>query len=103
MPISINEIRNASSRFATVKKQTINEARASGMQTAFLCHSHKDQKLVEGLVTLLNESGWRVYVDWADSSMPETPNRQTAEKIKQRIVSHNLFLFLATANSMASR
>ena len=35
--------------------------------------------------------------------MPDTPNRQTAAKIKERIVDHNLFLFLATVNSMASR
>lgn len=103
MAISINELRNASYRFSTTRTKTLHEARASGFKTAFLCHSHKDEELVKGLVTLLADSGWQVYVDWADASMPETPNRQTAEKIKQKIVDHNLFLFLATSNSMASR
>jgi|APLak6261666328_1056055.scaffolds.fasta_scaffold00582_6 hypothetical protein len=103
MAISINDLRNASYRFSTTRTKSLNEARASGFKTAFLCHSHKDRDLVKGLVTLFAESGWQIYVDWADESMPETPNRQTAGNIKQRIVDHNLFLFLATANSMASR
>lgn len=103
MAISINELRIASNRFSSTRTKTLQEARISGFKTAFLCHSHKDEQLVKGLVTLLADSGWQVYVDWADSSMPDTPNRQTAEKIKQRIVDHNLFLFLATSNSMVSR
>ena len=103
MAISINELRNASLRFSTTKTRTLSEARVLGSKTAFLCHSHKDNALVKGLVTLLQESGWQIYVDWADESMPDTPNRETAAKIKQRIVDHQLFLFLATANSMSSR
>lgn len=103
MPISNTELRNASYRFSAAKTRTLTEARSQGLQTAFLCHSHKDQDLVRGLVTLLQESGWQIYVDWADASMPETPNRQTAANIKQRIVDHHFFLFLATANSMASQ
>jgi hypothetical protein len=42
-------------------------------------------------------------VDWADQSMPDSPNKDTAHKIKVKIVDHNLFLFLATKNSMSSR
>jgi hypothetical protein len=52
---------------------------------------------------MLNESGWRVYVDWADAEMPSAPNRDTAERIQQKIVELDYFLFLATANSVASR
>lgn len=74
-----------------------------GLQTVFLCHSHRDEQLVKGVITMLQEAGWRVYVDWADASMPEIPNRKTAEVIKQKIVALDYFLFLATANSMASR
>lgn len=103
MAISISELRNASNRFSTTRTKTLDEARISGFKTAFLCHSHKDQQLVKGLVTLLADSGWQVYVDWADSSMPDTPNRQTAANIKSRIESHYFFLFLATENSMNSR
>ena len=105
MPISVSTLSQAASR-STVSKssdRTITEAKTQGFQTAFLCHSHKDERLVIGLVTLLQETGWRVFVDWADSTMPETPNRETAAKIKQRIVDTNYFLFLATSNSMSSR
>ena len=41
MPLSNNELRNASLRYAAVQKRTITEARSLGFQTAFLCHSHK--------------------------------------------------------------
>jgi hypothetical protein len=52
---------------------------------------------------LLNEAGWDLYVDWADPQMPAKPDRVTAERIRERIRVTELFLFLATANSMASR
>jgi TIR domain len=78
-------------------------ARAARLQTAFLCHSHKDQDLVIALQDFLWRNGWKVYVDWQDTTMPEKPNRQTAEKIQAKIHENDWFLFLATANSMASR
>lgn len=79
------------------------DARRRGLQTAFLCHSHKDQELVKGFVRLLHESGWSVYVDWADSSMPSSPNQETARKIREKIVALDYFILLATENAMASR
>lgn len=82
---------------------SITEARRLHLKTAFLCHSHLDRELVRGVVQRLRRAGWDVYVDWADDSMPASPNRETAAKIKDRIVACDYFLFLATANSMASR
>jgi hypothetical protein len=52
---------------------------------------------------MLAEAGWRIYVDWADVEMPDTPNRETAKRIQQKIIELDWFLFLATANSMSSR
>lgn len=76
----------------------------SGRQgTAFLCHSHVDKELAEGLQVWLAEQGVDLYIDWKDSTMPEAPNRETAQRIQRRIVSSDWFLFLATANSKASR
>jgi hypothetical protein len=71
--------------------------------TAFLCHSHLDKELAEGLQVVLSEQGVQLYIDWKDASMPPEPNRETAARIQQRIKSCDWFLFLATANSMASR
>lgn len=79
------------------------EARASAIDTAFLCHSHKDRDLAEKMQQYFSSKGWNVYIDWKDASMPETPNRETADKIQERIKQSKWFLFLATANSMASR
>jgi len=52
---------------------------------------------------LLAEQGVELYIDWKDASMPPEPNRETASRIQHRIKTCDWFLFLATANSMASR
>ncbi len=80
-----------------------NFAPMPGQQTAFLCHSNLDRTLAEGLQTLLREGGWDLYIDWQDSDLPPVPNRLTAERIQERIVVTDWFLFLATSHSMASR
>jgi TIR domain len=59
--------------------------------------------LVAGLVTLLEEQGWDIYVDWRDATLPAAPSRETAETIQGRIRRANYFLFLATQNSLESR
>ena len=109
MAIPQSEIRSA--RFVTsfsggavIKAaNSMSEARASEIDTAFLCHSHKDQDLAEKVQEYLLSKGWSVYIDWKDNSMPETPNRETASKIQDRIKQCKWFLFLATASSMTSR
>lgn len=103
MTITIEALRSAGTRYKAMRARTLTEARTQGLQTVFLCHSHHDELLVKGVIALLEEAGWRVYVDWADTSMPDAPNRETAARIKQKIVDFNYFLFLATNNSMSSR
>jgi TIR domain len=101
MAIPISTIEAAARRYQP--RETLSEARRLGRRTAFLCHSHKDAPLLQGVVNLLAEAGWSVYLDWTDASMPDTPSRETALKIKEKIIELKYFLFLATANSMASR
>lgn len=104
MAISINELRIASRRTQrTVVANSLFEAKSKNKQTAFLCHSHKDNDLAEGLQTLLAEDGWDVYIDWQDNEMPETPNKVTASNIQSKIVETDWFLFLATPNSTNSK
>jgi hypothetical protein len=103
MAIRIDALRSAAIRPKTVLARTLNEAQTLGVKTAFLCHSHHDADLAKGLVQLLTEAGWRVYIDWQDAEMPEVPNRETAERIQHKIVDLEYFLFLATSNSMSSR
>ncbi|MCI5135815.1 MAG: toll/interleukin-1 receptor domain-containing protein [Candidatus Electrothrix sp. AW2] len=90
---------------ATLRKSAsiVNEAKQVGYQTAFLSHSHKDAELAKGLQGFLQKLGWLVYIDWEDTTMPDTPDRQTAKRIQQRIIELDWFFFLATNNSMKSR
>ena len=104
MAIKQRDLRSAAVRASRVViAKSLNEALSRNQQTAFLCHSHKDKNLVEGLQNLLNESGWNLYIDWLDEDLPESPDKNTALKIKNRIGQLNWFLFLATANSTGSR
>jgi hypothetical protein len=104
MPIPLQRLREAAVQFPRTKLMTLSESRQRvGKRTAFLCHSHHDTQLVEGLLVLLSANGFDVYVDWKDAELPDTPDRETATKIKDRIKTLDWFLFLATPQSTASR
>lgn len=81
----------------------IQRAAISGVKTIFLSHSHHDEILVKGFINYLGSLGINVYVDWQDSDMPKTTNRETAEKIKKQIAKNSFFLVLATNNALSSR
>src|SRR4051812_27429691 len=103
MAISQSQLRAAAAAPMTRVAKSVTEARAARLRTAFLCHSHADEQLVRGAVSMLERDGWRFYVDWQDTSLPSSPSRVTAEKIKEKIVQSDFFLFLATRNSTSSR
>jgi hypothetical protein len=104
MAIPLDTLRKAAQRPRPQRlAKSLKEARAAAQQTAFLCHSHKDEQLAEGLQILLVENRWDVYIDWKDTTMPSQPDREAADKIKGKIIGHDWFLFLATPNSTASR
>lgn len=104
MAIKLRDLRaTATARTSSVLAKSLTEAVANHQQTAFLCHSHKDRSLVIGLQNLLLKHGWRLYIDWLDKALPETPDETTASTIKLRIRQLDWFLFLATPNSTDSR
>jgi hypothetical protein len=103
LPISIQSLRDASQKIVTAQILTQDQAAQSGAKTAFLCHSHEDQNLVKGLIKLMKDAGWSIYVDWQDGTMPTTVSKDTAHKIKQTIKQLDFFLFLATPNSTSSK
>jgi hypothetical protein len=78
-------------------------ADSNNIKSAFLSHSHKDSELAAALQDFLWKQGWRIYIDWQDGTMPDNPNKETAEKIQRRIKDNNWFIFLATNNSVSSR
>jgi hypothetical protein len=71
--------------------------------TIFLCHSHKDKEIAEGFQNLIAQYGVHVYIDWQDSTLPDTPNKETAGRIKDKIKTLSLFILLATNNALLSR
>ncbi|MBC8555402.1 MAG: toll/interleukin-1 receptor domain-containing protein [Candidatus Brocadiales bacterium] len=104
MPIHLNSLRMASSRYqSTIITKSFSEAHRLRQQTAFLCHSHADEDLVKGLQVLLKENGWNLYIDWQDNKMPDKPSRETAQRIQKKIRELEWFLFLATPNSTVSK
>lgn len=104
MAISQTELRAYARQYGIRKSAAVvNEAKRKGRQTAFLSHSHKDQSLAKGVQGFLQAHGWEVYIDWEDATMPDKPDRQTAEQIQRKIMGMDWFLFLATQNSMNSR
>lgn len=105
MAISQTTLRSKAASYSVLLESTIiaNSRKLGAKRSAFLCHSHKDEDLVKGLIILFQEQGIDLYVDWKDNTMPETPNGQTAKNIQDRIRKADLFLFLASANSKGSR
>jgi hypothetical protein len=97
MAIAQSELLRAGQRRPLLKSQV----RAGLQKTAFLCHSHRDDKLAEGLQAMRSEQGVELSIDWKDASIP--PERETASCIQHRIKTCDWFLILATANSMNSR
>jgi hypothetical protein len=99
VPLSQSQLRNAS----PAGRSYATQGKAQGQRVAFLCHSHKDEALALGLQAVLRDRGFHLYIDWQDAEMPPTPNAETAARIRTRIRQCQLFLFLATQNSMNSR
>jgi len=104
------------SQFSTVAQQkagnkglsgVLNEnkqfSRATQLTSIFLSHSHTDKDVVEQAVSFFRNFGITVYVDWADKTMPESPNGETAKKIKDQIILNDKFVLLGTNAAIASK
>lgn len=100
MTISQYELKAAAARNISAKNQ---RSKSYLQKTGFLCHSHKDREMALGLQQWLKEQGMDLYIDWQDASMPQTPDATTAARIRTVIRTADVFLFLATSDSMASR
>lgn len=100
MTISQYDLKSASVRNVFSVNQ---RSRGYLQKTGFLCHSHKDRDLAIGLQQWLKEQGMDLYIDWLDPYMRDTPDGATADRIRTVIKAADVFLFLATNESMTSR
>lgn len=104
MPIPQSTLLSKSRNYIhTMSEHIAMKSDGRSIKTAFLCHSHKDQDLVKGLLVFFKENSVNLYIDWQDHEMPDRPNAQTAQRIQAKIIQLDIFLFLATANARASR
>ncbi|MDO4856615.1 MAG: toll/interleukin-1 receptor domain-containing protein [Thermoguttaceae bacterium] len=100
MPIPQNYLRQIAQRNDI--SFSIKAAERNPLYKIFLCHSHKDKELVEGLFKDFKRLGIFLYVDWLDPLLPSTPDQKTAEAIQRNIKEAKRFFFLATEHSKAS-
>ncbi|HEV2380850.1 MAG TPA: toll/interleukin-1 receptor domain-containing protein [Terriglobia bacterium] len=96
------QLRDLRPAFGQQRRNILTEAAGADL-TVFLSHSHRDRPLVEGLISVLDGIGIRLYVDWNDRDMPRVTNRETAERIKGQIRRNTLFMVLATDEALKSR
>lgn len=52
---------------------------------------------------MLRDADLDLYIDWQDETMPEKPSRETAHRIRRRIASSDVSLYLASQNSANSK
>ena len=104
MPVAIQKLDEASTRYPLVRSaSSLSEARAAGLQTAYLCHDPKDLILAEGLQVLFKDRGWNVYLDFDETSISEKTSPEQLAQTHARIQSCDWFIFLATENSFNLR
>ena len=81
-------------------RQVRNFTAYSADTNVFLSHKHSDKAELQAVKKILEDCGARPYVDWQDPSMPSETRAETALKIKQKIISSNKFIFIATSDAL---
>jgi hypothetical protein len=72
-------------------------------KTVFLSHSHKDEKFLPGVVSILEGHGGSVYVDVQDKRLPETASVETARILRQNLSACRKFVVFVTTESKDSK
>lgn len=89
--------------------EAVAEAKTRAKETdtfdIFLSHSIRDAELVTGVVLLLKERGFSVYVDWnTDPQLDRSAvSRETAAVLRKRMRQCKALLFVATENASSSK
>ena len=84
---------------ATLLKEA---SRSKVDKTVFLSHSSKDKEYLPAVITILENNGGRVYIDDEDDRLPNTPNRKTADILRETVRSCFRFVLFVTTNSKES-
>lgn len=70
----------------------------------FLSHSSKDQELIAGLKLILEDLGYKVYVDWNDESLnPNVVTPETAKILRERMKQCKSLIYAFSENAANSK
>lgn len=72
-------------------------------KTVFLSHSSKDKEHLPAVISILKNHGSRVYVDSEDDRLPKTPDRETAEILRETVKFCRRFVLFVTTHSKDSK
>ncbi|QEC80518.1 TIR domain-containing protein [Mucilaginibacter ginsenosidivorax] len=87
----------------TYLTETRSFSKSLSATSIFLSHSHRNRPIVEQAKVFFENIGLKIYVDWADETMPEKTNGATAAKIKTKIYDNDKFILLATNEAVISK
>jgi len=85
------------------KRILLNKAYSSKSgKTVFLSHSSKDKEYLPAVIAILEGHGGSVYIDSEDDRLPTTPNKETADILRETVKSCRRFVLFVTTNSKDS-
>ena len=71
---SIAKIKAGYKGLSNVLNENRSFSRDTALTSIFLSHSHYDKSIVEQAKVFFENLGIKIYVDWADETMPEKTN-----------------------------
>ena len=85
--------------------ENTNIMNTSNKYDIFLSHSSLDKKLLLTLMSMFNDAGYSVYVDWIEDKQLDrnNVNRNTAQILRHRMNNSQGLAYIATSNSAHSR
>lgn len=104
---SEKRIRNSRGYYYFSAKEALNEGRISDptqQYDIFLSHSSKDMELIAGLKLILEDLGYKVYVDWNDDALnPNIVTPETAKILRERMKQCKSLIYAFSENASNSK
>ena len=100
--LTLDDIDRLSKGIANAREVLARSRRRDG-QTVFLSHSHKDEKHLPLIITILENHGATVYVDVQDSTLPDAPSVETAQILRENLKACRKFIVFVTTASKDSK
>jgi TIR domain len=107
--VTLLEAREAASQAVAASQMTVEaQLRVAsdaplGQFDIFLSHSSMDKELVLGVMRILENKGFSVYVDWADPRLNRPVTKATAAILRRRMRNSSSLFYVHTSNASLSK